>query len=522
MPSRAEWRYRLVSTRDERRSSPNKSGLRAAVVTSSSGITAFLAVVLVVLAMTSPAAGQEQPATRRIMGLPMEAVEHIPGVRRLFEVRNASATPTILRDEKFRLGEVVARFDLEQSDDDVLWLARRAGADRVVRKSPLGLFLIIGPPSQVATERVMVSLWETGRVVMISPNYVGGGLTFVPNDPHHVNGDQWYQDAPSDIDLDLREAWDITRGSSNVVVAVMDTGILVNHPEFSGRLWVNPGEIPGNGFDDDGNGYVDDIHGWDTVQNDADFEDPIVGHGTYVSSVLIANAGNSRQIAGFDHSAKLLTVRAIDQLNNLQEDFIRAAFDYLVLMSPHYDILNMSWEWGKLLWLGDRLDSLAQAGVLMFAGAGNSGKIGWADMIYPASHPEVISVQGLDDVDALAYFSNTGNSIDFSAPGVGIFTASWDEPFAPSASHVSDGTSLACPMVAGTASLGLAIRPAMTKRELIFALKKSAVDLGATGCDAAFGCGSINTKEALLVLESLIFFDDLETGDLTQWSSSSP
>ena len=211
---------------------------------------------------------------------------------------------------------------------------------------------------------------------MISPNYVGGGLTFVPNDPHHVNGNQWYEEAPSDIDLDLREAWDITQGSSDVVVAVMDTGILVNHPEFSGRLWVNPGEIPGNGFDDDGNGYVDDIHGWNTTdivdsevdEGNGNVEDTVVGHGTYVTSILLANANNSHQIAGFDHSAKVLTVRAIAQADGTTFAHISAAFDYLIIMSSHYRILNMSWEAGTFVAYKQQLDSLAQAGPLMFAG----------------------------------------------------------------------------------------------------------------------------------------------------------
>ena len=98
-------------------------------------------------------------------------------------------------------------------------------------------------------------------------------------------------DQPSDIDLDLLEAWaDFTRGSEDVVVAVMDTGIDTDHPEFVGRLWANPGEIPGNGLDDDGNGYVDDIHGWDSTfpdGGDSDISDddggPLgtgIGHGT--------------------------------------------------------------------------------------------------------------------------------------------------------------------------------------------------------------------------------------------------
>ncbi len=182
-----------------------------------------------------------------IRGRPPEALDELPGARKLFEVRNASAPPRIV-NHNFKFGEIVARFWLELSDDDVKQLARRAGAPRVTRLSPLGLFLIKGPPSIRATERIMTKLWETGAVVAIEPNYFGGRLAFSPNDPHFTNGNQWHLEQPSDIDLDLTAAWDITRGSPDVVIAATDTGIDIDHPEFAGRLFVNPGEIPGNGI----------------------------------------------------------------------------------------------------------------------------------------------------------------------------------------------------------------------------------------------------------------------------------
>lgn len=502
--------------------------------------SSIVGLVMLVGSLALPGQGRGQPPPEipagppGIIGLPMAAVEHIPGVARLFASPNASDPPVIIRGEPFRPGEVVARFRLELSDDEVLQLARRAGALRVVRKSPLGLFVLHGPQSQKATEQVMHRIWETGKTVTVSPNYTGGGLTFMPNDPHSVSGAQWYLDAPSDIDLDLPDAWDVTRGSPGVVVGVMDTGILTAHPEFVGRLWVNPGEIPGNDNDDDGNGYVDDINGWDTTSiptnpnGDPDINDDDggsggggIGHGTWVSSILLANTDNAHQVAGFDHFAKLLTVRSFNQSSGINLDHVLGGLDYLLIMSQHYDVLNMSWVAPSTISAIEiLLDSFEQAGVLMIAGAGNGS--GSTEVWYPASHPVAVTIGATDDTDTRAPFSDTGPSLDFVAPGVDIYTASFDDPFSSTAFHVGPGTSFSTPMVTGIASLGFAIRPAMTKDELVDALKASAVDLGAPGWDPEYGWGRVNAHEALQVLESLLFFDDFETGDLSRWDSSSP
>ncbi len=259
-----------------------------------------LFLVFGLLAASLPASAQR----RNVVRLPREAVEHLPGVLDLFARPNASAPPRI-RNHEFIPGEVVVRFGLDMTDEEIADVARSVGARRIERLSPIGLFLVHGPPSARGLERLMERLWETDTAVSIEPNYIGQ-LAFQPNDPHHVNGNQWYHEAPSDIDLDLRSAWDVTRGSSDVIVAVVDTGTVNDHPEFVGRFFVNLGEIPDNGIDDDGNGYVDDVSGWNAVDVNGDTEDTTLGHGTWVASILLANTDNSHQVAGFDHFARYL------------------------------------------------------------------------------------------------------------------------------------------------------------------------------------------------------------------------
>jgi subtilisin family serine protease len=174
--------------------------------------------------------------------------------------------------------------------------------------------------------------------------------------------------------------------------------------------------------------------------------------------------------------------------------------------------------------LGNALSALAESSLLIGASGNRRHQLGpgGADTNYPESHPDVITVGATDSADALGYFSDTGNALDFTAPGVAIYTASWEDPDNPLAFHVGDGTSFACPMVSGIASLGLSIRPAMTRAELVYALKESAVDLGAPGKDPDFGWGRVNAYQALVMIRELVFFDDFESGNLSAWSVSVP
>jgi subtilisin family serine protease len=449
----------------------------------------------------------------------LESLGDFPGIATLFAQPAASSPPRIDLSHEFVPGEVVARFWPDLSDDEVKDVAQAAGAQQVERLSPLGLFLLHGPKDVQALEQVMENLWETETAVSIGANYLGG-LTFVPDDPHHVNGNQWYHEAPSDIDLDVRGAWDVTRGSSDVVVAVVDTGIKVGHPEFAGRLYVNPGEIPGNLIDDDGNCYVDDVSGWNAVGDDGNVDDTTVGHGTWVASILMANTDNGHQIAGFDHHVRLLPIKALEAPHGPESDFV-AALDYLILNPGIARIVNMSVAgYREFTTVRNALTAVSQSSILI-GGAGNDGMAGGADDGYPESHPAVITIAGTDQTDARASFSDTGNRVDFAAPAVDIYTASWEEPDDPLAAHMGPGTSFSTPMVSGIATLALSIWPEMTRPDLVAALRASAVDLGEPGRDPEFGWGRVNARDALLALP-VIFRAGFETGDATEWTSVSP
>ena len=498
----------------------------------------FLATVIVMLIGGLPVGADERPPVQQptIHGLSRGAVAHLPGIEKLFSRPNASSSPRIIQGESHRAGEIIARFQLEVSDEEVLQIARQAGATEVVRKSPLGLFLLRGLPTEAATQRMLDRLWGRGEVVTVTPNYSTARLvgTFLPNDPHAVSGAQWALDQPSDIDLDLPEAWaDFTRGSVDVVVAVMDTGIDNNHPEFVGRLWENPGEIPGNQIDDDGNGYVDDVNGWDSTSQagDPDIEDNDggpngtgVGHGTWVSSVLMANTDNLHQIAGVDHHARLMTVRGLNQAQGVNCGHLLGALDYLVINSADFDVVNMSWvDWVNNCFneITAGLDALEAAESLVIAGTENVTGAN-ANNYWPGRHPHVICIASTDAMDQQASFTaDRRPALDFMAPGVGIYTASFANPSSPNAFQLGDGNSFATPMVTGIASLARALKPSLTRDELYDALRASAVDLGTPGADDDYGWGRVNAYDALAVVAT-IFVDGFETGDLSQWNSFSP
>lgn len=224
----------------------------------------------------------------------------------------------------------------------------------------------------------------------------------------------------ADADIDAPEAWDRTAGSSDVIVAVIDTGADYDHPDLSPDIWINTGETDGNSIDDDGNGYVDDIRGWDFVDNDNDPIDP-EGHGTHVSGIIGAVGNNSYGIAGVCWNVKIMSLKTIDAMGFIAASDAISAIDYANVKGAH--IINASWGgYGFSQSLKDAIDSSSS---IVVCAAGNDGSDNDQYPHYPASFesPNIISVSATDQNDGLTSFSNFGAvTVDVGAPGEKIYS----------------------------------------------------------------------------------------------------
>lgn len=266
-------------------------------------------------------------------------------------------------------------------------------------------------------------------------------------------------------DISAREAWHRTRGAG-VLVAVIDSGVDINHPDLDDNIWVNPAEVCGNGVDDDANGFIDDCHGWNFVDDNADVTD-VTGHGTHVAGIIAAEANNLIGIAGVAPAATLMPIKIGGETPSLSRAM--SAIDYAVANGAR--IINASWiseDPAAEGYLAPHLDAAREAGVLVVAGAGNQGLNIDESPVWPAAstHPNVLTVAASDAQDQPAVFSNFGpGAVDVFAPGDRIIST------LPGGSYgVYSGTSMAGPQVAGAAALLWSATPESTYAEVKGAL----------------------------------------------------
>jgi thermitase len=323
----------------------------------------------------------------------------------------------------------------------------------------------------------------------------------IPNTPAQGTGldplltKQWGMN-----DIGVQNAWKINPGTGSMIVAVIDTGVDYTHEDLLPNMWRNTKEIPDNNIDDDNNGFVDDIVGWDFLSNDNKPYDLAAtslgdllnggnpGHGTHCAGNVAARGNNGKGISGVAPNAQIMALRFIGNEGGTTADAVKAI---------HYAVDNgakvLSNSWGsdgedsddasENQALKDSIQYAADHDVLFVAAAGNSTINNDTDdkRGYPASYENenIISVAAIDSADRLGSFSNYGaTSVDIAAPGVKVFSTTVGSKYSDSVIPLLganwDGTSMACPHVAGAAALYWSAHPEKTASEVKAAILNSA------------------------------------------------
>jgi subtilisin family serine protease len=278
--------------------------------------------------------------------------------------------------------------------------------------------------------------------------------------------DQW---GLTDAATGAPQAWTQSRGNG-VLVAVLDSGVQLNHPDLANNLWRNPGETPGNGVDDDRNGFVDDVHGANINAANGNVEDDN-GHGTHVAGIVAAQAGNGTGGSGIAPGAKIMSIKVLDA--NRAGDSSQLAKGIRYAVDNGAKILNVSINGnGTSPDLDQALAYAGQKGATVVASAGNNSRDIDLSPSYPASstEPAVLTVTATTPTGSLLSIANRGlRSIDLAAPGGHILSTARGSDY-----ELREGTSMATPFVAGSLALLAAARPDLAQPALRAALVQSA------------------------------------------------
>jgi subtilisin family serine protease len=287
------------------------------------------------------------------------------------------------------------------------------------------------------TARLLAELRADPSVETAEPNYLRHVSAAVSGEPDFGklwglrNTGQTVNGVVGTAGADTRfvEAWALARQNGpEVVVAVADTGMDATHPDLVGNLWTNPGEIAGNGIDDDANGRIDDVHGFDFTGNTGLMSDS-GDHGTHVAGTIAAGGGNGIGITGLQFRAKLLPLKVSSDGDSISTSSVLAAFDYAVDLKErgvNLVAINASFGGGSSS-TTERvaIEALRDAGIVLCAAAGNDGADNDSTASYPANYAvsNIISVAALTPANQLASYSNYGaTNVDLAAPGSEIYS----------------------------------------------------------------------------------------------------
>jgi subtilisin family serine protease len=285
--------------------------------------------------------------------------------------------------------------------------------------------------------------------------------------PDPLLSDQWALSEPHAIGA--KEAWTQSQGDG-VIVAVLDSGVQLTHPDLAANLWRNPDEVPGNGKDDDNNGYVDDVNGANIFTDNGNVDDD-EGHGTHVAGIIAARAGNGIGGSGLAPNARIMAVKVLDANRSGNSSLLASGIHYAVDEGAR--ILNVSINGdGTSSDLTAALRYATEKGATIVASAGNNSRNLDLTPSYPASsnEPSVLTVTATDEGGGVVGFANRGlHSVDLAAPGEMILSTARGSRY-----EDRSGTSMAAPYVSGALALLSAARPDLSEAELRGALLASA------------------------------------------------
>jgi subtilisin family serine protease len=325
-----------------------------------------------------------------------------------------------------------------------------------VFKSVDGL-MVIRLPDDLSVEVARAMARTMDGVAYAEPNYIVS-TQLVPNDPQFSSmwglNNTGQTGGTADADIDAPEAWDITTGSSDLIVALLDTGFNYAHPDLVANLFRNEADCNSNAVDDDGNGYVDDCHGIDTINHDSNPLDDN-GHGTHTAGTLGATGNNNLGVVGVSWNVKLMACKFLGAGGTGSTADAITCLEYIAMMKDRgFNIIatNNSWGGGGFSQgLLDAIEAQRSRGILFIAAAGNLASNNDVIPNYPSNYdvPNIIAVASTTDTDAQSGFSNYGRRlVHLGAPGSSILSTTVGGSYG-----TMSGTSMAAPHVTGVAAL---------------------------------------------------------------------
>lgn len=411
------------------------------------------------------------------------------------------------KSQGYRNGFVLVKPKDSQRDDTLLAVELSEGLVVRRRFERFGfreLALSNGEDVETAVRRLLA----TGRYEYVEPDYLHR-LSAAPNDTSF--NQQWalQNDGSSSgkagADIKATSAWDVQNSAPNVIVAVIDSGARLSHPDLAANLWRNSREIAGNQRDDDGNGIIDDINGINTTTDSVLLQGTPVddhGHGSHVAGIIGAVGNNATGISGVAWKVQIMPLKALDSDGYGLSSDIAACIDYALAMGAQvvnasYGALSYSGRYSQVEYAA--MKRCRESGVIFVAAAGNESSNLDVRRVYPACYPldNIVSVGATDRRDEFASYSNYGSgSCDLFAPGSEILSLGWQSDTGSSAYRVNTGTSMAAPFVTGALALVRARFPNDTYRQAINRILKSVDPLPGLAGKALTG-GRLNLAAAL-------------------------